>query len=193
LLILSTFVAPSEHFRGLPTARTGDLTPDNSARVVLGLLWQQRRFDMLGGLLRAVLVIVLVVAALAFFAGYRFSNGEVQGPTPEATVGTVGDDNDGDSTRARARETGAKVGEAVGAAGDRAAEALSDGALTAKIKSKMALDDTVGALDIDVDTVDGNVTLSGRVRSEQERQRAVALARETEGVKNVADRLVIGQ
>jgi osmotically-inducible protein OsmY len=37
------------------------------------------------------------------------------------------------------------------------------------------------------------VTLSGRVRSEEERQRAVALARETEGVKNVTDRLVIGR
>ena len=147
---------------------------------------------MLGGLLRVLLVIILVVAALAFFVGYRFSNGEVQAPAAETAVGTVGDERDA-STRERARETGAKVGEAVGAAGDRAAEALSDGALTTKIKSKMALDDGVGALNIDVDTVDGNVTLSGRVRSEEERQRAVALARETEGVKNVTDRLVIGR
>jgi hyperosmotically inducible protein len=146
---------------------------------------------MLGGLLRAVLIIVLVVAALAFFAGYRFSNGEVTGPTPETAVGTTGDD--GADTRSRARETGAKVGETVGAVGERAADALSDGALTTKIKSKMALDDSVGALNIDVDTVDGHVTLSGRVRTEEERQRAVALARETEGVKGVTDRLEIGR
>jgi hypothetical protein len=144
---------------------------------------------MLGGLLRAVLVVVLVVAALAFFVGYRFSDGEIQGPTSETPVGTLGEGDD--SARARGRDTGARVGEAVGAAGDRAADALSDGSLTAKIKAKMALDDTVGALRIDVDTVNGSVTLAGEVRSERERQRALTLARETEGVKAVVDRLTV--
>jgi hyperosmotically inducible protein len=144
---------------------------------------------MLGGLVRLMLVIVLVVAALAFFAGYRFSNGEIQGPTSETPVGTLGEGDD--SARARGRDTGARVGEAVGAAGDRAAEALSDGSLTARIKAKMALDDKVGALGIDVDTVNGTVTLSGEVRSEPERERALSLARETEGVRAVVDRLTV--
>ena len=53
----------------------------------------------------------------------------------------------------------------------------------------MALDDSVKALKIDVDTQAGVVTLTGTVRSEAERQRAVALARETEGVTQVIDRL----
>jgi osmotically-inducible protein OsmY len=66
---------------------------------------------------------------------------------------------------------------------------VSDASLTAKIKSKMALDDTVKALDINVTTRNGEVTLSGRVGSEQERTRALALARETGGVRSVRDRL----
>jgi len=55
----------------------------------------------------------------------------------------------------------------------------------------MALDDHVSALAIDIDTDDGVVTLSGTVKSTAEHDRAVQLARETEGVKRVVDRLHI--
>lgn len=66
---------------------------------------------------------------------------------------------------------------------------LSDGALTAKIKSKMVLDDEVNARGIDVDTSDTIVTLTGVTRSADERDRAVRLARETQGVTKVIDKL----
>ena len=142
---------------------------------------------MIGSLLRTLLVVLLVVGALAFFVGYRFANGTVTRPGSDSeAVGTIGRDG---ATVDRARARGAEIGEKVAVAGDRASEALSDGALTAKIKSKMALDDLVRARGIDVDTTDGNVTLSGRVLSQDERQRALALARETAGVKTVTDRL----
>jgi hyperosmotically inducible periplasmic protein len=91
----------------------------------------------------------------------------------------------------RAREVATKVGEETAAAASQAKAALDDGALTAKIKSKMALDDSVKALDIDVDTVKGVVTVSGAVRSQAERQRALQLAKETNGVREVVDRLVV--
>jgi osmotically-inducible protein OsmY len=55
----------------------------------------------------------------------------------------------------------------------------------------MALDDLVKAADINIDSVKGAVTLKGTVRSEEERKRALQLARETEGVTSVTDRLVI--
>jgi len=69
--------------------------------------------------------------------------------------------------------------------------AVSDGALTAKIKSKMALDDYVKARNIDVDTVRGVVTVGGTVYSEAEQRRAVQLAKETQGVTQVIDRLEV--
>jgi len=68
---------------------------------------------------------------------------------------------------------------------------MSDSALTAKIKSKMALDDHVEARAIDVDTSHAIVTLTGVVASESERDRAVGLARETSGVTRVVDKLRI--
>ena len=72
---------------------------------------------------------------------------------------------------------------------NRAESALNDGALTAKIKSKMALDDLVQARSIDVTTDAGVVTLRGTVRSTAEHDRAVQLAKETSGVTRVVDHL----
>jgi len=74
-----------------------------------------------------------------------------------------------------------------------AGASLDEGRLTAKIKAKMVLDDLVKARTIDVTTTGSTVTLSGTVNSRAERERAVALAKETEGVRQVTDRLVVRQ
>lgn len=82
--------------------------------------------------------------------------------------------------------------DAAGKLGDTVSDTVSEGRLTAKIKSKMALDDHVKAPTIDVDTSGSIVTLTGVVTSADERDRALRLARETEGVTKVVDRLRIG-
>ena len=63
--------------------------------------------------------------------------------------------------------------------------------ITAKIQSKYFLDADVKGRDIDVTTQDGTVTLSGAVESERERRQAVAVARNTDGVRQVNDRLTV--
>jgi osmotically-inducible protein OsmY len=68
---------------------------------------------------------------------------------------------------------------------------VSDAGLSAKIKSKMALDELVGARTIDVSTTSGVVTLEGTVRSLAERDQALRLARDTASVTRVVDRLVV--
>ena len=136
---------------------------------------------MLGSLLRAVVLIVVLVAAGAFLLGW-WGSGRIRDDVRQ-TVGTTGVDTQ------KAREVGAKVGEKTATAADQARRALTDGTLTAKIKAKMALDDTVKALDIDVDTVGTTVTVSGVVATDAQRQKALQLARETDGVKQVVDQL----
>ena len=69
--------------------------------------------------------------------------------------------------------------------------AQSDPGITTAVKSKMAADDTVKAYRIDVDTKDRVVTLSGAVDTPQARERAVELARGTDGVRDVVDRLTV--
>jgi hyperosmotically inducible protein len=139
---------------------------------------------MIRALFKLVLVVVILAVAAAFFLGYRFADNTVETPV-SAIQETPGVDTQ------KARETGAKIGESVATGAAKAEQALSEGALTAKIKSKMALDDTVKALSIDVDTKGTVVTLSGTVSSEAVRAKAVQLARETDGVTSVIDRLAV--
>lgn len=69
--------------------------------------------------------------------------------------------------------------------------AQSDPGITTAVKSKMAADDTVKSYRIDVDTKDRVVTLSGAVDTPQARERAMELARTTDGVRDVVDRLTV--
>jgi osmotically-inducible protein OsmY len=82
-----------------------------------------------------------------------------------------------------------RAAEEAGDAAQNVGGRMAESALTAKIKSKMALDDHVNARRIDVDTSGSVVTLTGAVASSAERERALRLARETEGITRVVDRL----
>jgi osmotically-inducible protein OsmY len=68
----------------------------------------------------------------------------------------------------------------------------SDAGITTAVKSKMAADDTVKASEINVDTHNRVVTLNGTVGSTAEKERAVIIARDTKGVTNVVDDIVVG-
>ena len=68
---------------------------------------------------------------------------------------------------------------------------LDDSAITASVKAKLLAADDLKGLAIEVDTKQGVVSLSGPVKSAAARDRALALARETDGVKDVSDHLRI--
>jgi len=67
-----------------------------------------------------------------------------------------------------------------------------DAEITAKVKAKLTADPEINPLRIDVDTLDGRVTLSGKVRTERQLEEAEALARGTEGVLEVVNLLEVG-
>src|SRR5688500_16112155 len=69
--------------------------------------------------------------------------------------------------------------------------AQSDTGITTAVKSKLAADDTVKAYQIDVDTSDRVVTLSGAVETSAAKAQALMLARQTSGVQEVVDRLTV--
>ena len=143
---------------------------------------------MVRTLLRVVLLIIIVAAVAAFFFGYRMANrGDREPATATDTVGTSGRTVD----VATARETGAEIAERVAMGANEAQRLAASAALTAKIKSKMALDDNIEASRIDVDTSGSVVTLHGSVDSQAQRERALQLARETDGVTSVVDRMTI--
>jgi len=70
-------------------------------------------------------------------------------------------------------------------------EATRDGRTTARIEARYALDPTLKARKIDVDTEDGRVTLSGQVESPEEVARAMRMALEEESVREVTAALQV--
>lgn len=74
-------------------------------------------------------------------------------------------------------------------ADDDSDQPIEDSWITTKINSKYFVDPDVSGLRIDVDTRNGVVTLSGEVASESARRQALAIARNTEGVRSVNDQL----
>lgn len=67
---------------------------------------------------------------------------------------------------------------------------VKDSAITTKIKAKLAADDIKSLAHIKVDTHSkGEVVLSGKVKSQEEADKAVSIARETEGVTSVKSKI----
>jgi hyperosmotically inducible periplasmic protein len=70
-------------------------------------------------------------------------------------------------------------------------EAVTDTGITMSVKSRLLDDPQVKGLRIDVDTRDGVVFLTGTVRSDVEKQKAIQLAQETKGVRDVQSNLTL--
>jgi hypothetical protein len=141
--------------------------------------------DLIRALLMLVILAVVAIFVLGLWPGTGWGARPVGSPAPIGTTGTV--------DTQKARERGAELAEKTAVATAKVQEVLSEAQLTTKIKAKMALDDTVKARAIDVTTNGATVTLSGTVGSRDERDRAMALARETAGVSQVVDDLRISR
>ena len=82
------------------------------------------------------------------------------------------------------RQKAQQVGQAI-------AEASSDARITATIKAKIVRESDLSVWDISVSTTDGVVTLSGKISSVDNISKAMALAMDTDGVKQVNSTLQV--
>lgn len=89
-------------------------------------------------------------------------------------LGTSACTTQDDRTAGSAETTGAKMG-----------RTIDDSVITGKVKAALIADPTTKAMQIEVETFKGTVQLSGFVDSAESRTRAVEVARNIEGVKNV--------
>jgi hyperosmotically inducible periplasmic protein len=70
---------------------------------------------------------------------------------------------------------------------------VDDATLTARVKAKFAKSEVVSALGINVETLQGVVQLSGFAKTSDERMTAERLARDTSGVANVQNDIIVRQ
>ena len=87
--------------------------------------------------------------------------------------------------------TADKAAAATDRATAKAAVAVDDAAITTKVKSAVFAEPGLKTLQIDVDTKDGVVTLSGTVDTPVMKERAMQIAEHVEGVRSVVDNLAI--
>src|SRR6187431_3065733 len=132
-------------------------------------------------MIRMLLRLVVLVVVLGAVAVFALRAGWVAKGADEPAAVEKSPSIDAES----ARRAGAEIAEKVAAGASRAGKAFEESALTAKIKSKMALDDTIDASDVNVDTAGTVVTLRGSVADRKTHQRVVQLARETATVTSV--------
>ena len=140
-------------------------------------------------MIRAILILLVIGVGAYVLLGYWTgapSTGRVVDDR-RAPAGSTSGGVDVD----KARERGAELGERAAIAAEKVKDAAHDATITTKIKAKMTLDDSIKARSIDVSTDGSTVTLDGTVGSVAEHDRALALARETDGVTRVIDRLKV--
>jgi hyperosmotically inducible protein len=89
-------------------------------------------------------------------------------------------------------ETARRAAGEARAAASVAADRLEDGWLATKVQAQYFADEDVKARFINVSADEGVVTLRGRVDDEAAREQAVTIARNTDGVREVHDQLLVG-
>ena len=122
------------------------------------------------------LAAALFVAGLAVAPAASYANGTMGTKADAATAPSASTQNHSAMTN-HATKTG---------------EAVSDAAITTKVKAKFATDKLVSATNIHVDTDNGVVKLSGTAKSQDEAMKAADIARSTDGVTSVDNAIKVG-
>src|SRR6516162_2510821 len=152
----------------------------------------------------ALMVALLVRAALVWF--YATSQGRATGKAAgdqiEKTTKCARDEvqekmKEWNLTPDKIKEDLARTGQVVrrraSEAGQAIADATVDARTTATIKGKLLASRDLSAMSISVNTTDGIVTLSGSVNSPEDISKAMLLAMETDGVREVISVLQVRQ
>lgn len=128
-------------------------------------------------------LLVLGLASAIMVTGCNRSNDTADNDT---SMGSTAD-NMANDTKDAAGHAADETKQAANTVGEK----IDDGVVTTKVKSALLADDTVKGLDINVDTKDGTVSLKGAVDNQTQIDRAVEIAKGTEGVQNVDNQLTV--
>jgi hyperosmotically inducible periplasmic protein len=114
-------------------------------------------------------------------------------PVASYANGTMGNKSEATNAQAGTTATQSQSGMTNHAMGQKTGAAVSDAAITTKVKAKFAADSTVSATKIHVDTDNGVVKLTGTAKSQDEAAKAAEIAKSTEGVASVDNAIQVSQ
>lgn len=96
-----------------------------------------------------------------------------------------------DNAQSKMESTAENMSEKMDNTSEKAGAAVGDAATTTKIKAAFLAESTIKSMDINVDTVDGVVTLTGSTDTKESSQKAAEIAGAIENVKKVNNELAI--
>ena len=108
-----------------------------------------------------------------------------------ATLLSAGCSDDRESAQSGLNRSIDKMTAGTDRAATKAANALDDAAITAKVKTAVLAEPGLKSLQIGVDTVNGVVTLNGTVDTQEMKDRATNIAQRVDGVRSVIDNLAV--
>lgn len=94
-----------------------------------------------------------------------------------------------DTMTGKAESTADSAGSKIDSSMKKVGGYMDDSGVTAKVKAALVDDEAIKSTDISVETHSGVVTLNGFVTSQDQAEKAVAVAGKVEGVKSVSDKL----
>lgn len=94
-----------------------------------------------------------------------------------------------DNAVAESKQESTEAGNYVEQKTDSAVQSVDDAAITAAIKAKLIADDELKAIDINVDTAGGVVTMTGVAPTASAMERATTIAKSVDGVTDVKNQL----
>lgn len=94
-----------------------------------------------------------------------------------------------DTMTGKAESTADSAGSKIDSSMKKVGGYMDDSGVTAKVKAALVGDEAIKSTDISVETHSGVVTLNGFVTSQDQAEKAVAVAGKVEGVKSVSDKL----
>lgn len=122
------------------------------------------------------LIVSSLVVALMAASGYSIAAG-----SSDKSTGDSG--SSGTSSQSGATESGS--------GSSSAGQFIDDAMVTTRVKSRLAADEKVSAMDVGVETNNGIVQLSGFVGSEGEKMRAEEIARQVPDVRSVNNGIIV--
>jgi hyperosmotically inducible periplasmic protein len=142
--------------------------------------------------------IIAAAVLTVLFAGGDVANTGTTPPASESSGSTTGTTGAGTTGTGTATTTPSEpASPSVPASGDTSANPKSAGAvvddtvITTKVKTALLADSDIKGLQINVDTSNGVVTLSGAVDNQTQIDRAGKLAADVQGVASVTNNLTI--
>jgi hyperosmotically inducible protein len=97
----------------------------------------------------------------------------------------------GAEIRREAKEAGAQAKQSLKEVGEAAGQAAGDAAITARVKAALHAEKDVKSRDINVETFQGKVVLTGKVSDQAQSQLAMQIAQSVDGVESVDNRLTV--